>query len=63
LSDDDVKLAQMHNVVVVPAINRFRYEVETHRQQAAADIRRMQKLEVFQFQIDSQYDDLFLPKP
>ena len=54
-----VRLAQEHHVMVVTAINTFRYDARQHREKAAADIKRLRELGVTQFQIDSVYDDAF----
>ena len=54
-----IKLANQHEVTVVPAINTFRYEAARHHEQAASDIQRLRALGVSHFQIDSIYGESF----
>ncbi|MDG2382553.1 MAG: glycerophosphodiester phosphodiesterase family protein [Pirellulaceae bacterium] len=56
LDKEIIDLARQHQVVVVAAINTFRYPPEQHRRLAAEDIRRLKKLGVTHFQIDSVYE-------
>ncbi len=53
---DVVALCRKHGVAVVPSINTFHYLTGSHLEQAAADIRRLKKLGVSEFQIDSVYE-------
>ena len=56
LDAETVKLAQEHDVLVVPSVNVFHYSPEHHHQLARADISRLKKLGVTYFQIDSVYE-------
>ena len=46
-------------VLVIPALNTFRYDKSTHRAQAKADADAMVNADVDGFQIDSVYQDYF----
>jgi hypothetical protein len=59
LEPGDIALLKSAGVLVVPAINTFRYSAENHLEQAEADIRRLTKEGVDGFQMDSVYDSLF----
>jgi hypothetical protein len=59
LDTTTVRLAQHHEVHVVPAVNTFRYQGDNSFQQAADDVRRLRALGVHRFQIDSVYEPLF----
>ena len=50
-------------VLVIPAVNTFRYEASTHREDARADITRLLGAEVDGFQIDSIYQGYFGIEP
>lgn len=56
LSEATVRLAQGAGVPVVPSVNVFHYPEEGHALRAADDIRRLRKLGVTVFQIDSVYE-------
>ncbi|XOV69564.1 MAG: glycerophosphodiester phosphodiesterase [Verrucomicrobiota bacterium] len=59
LEPGDIALLKSAGVLVLPAINTFRYSAENHLEQAEADIRRLTEEGVDGFQIDSVYDSLF----
>jgi glycerophosphoryl diester phosphodiesterase len=60
---DDLPRLQREGALILPAINTFRYPAAEHETLAQADIRRLQKLGVDGFQIDSAYQQHFeLPK-
>ncbi len=56
LDAETVKLARRQGVVVVPSVNIFHYPPEKHHKLAESDIRRLRKLGVKYFQIDSVYE-------
>lgn len=57
LDKETVELAQQHGVPVVPSVNIFHYLGGNHLSKAAADIHRLRKLGVEEFQIDSVYEE------
>ena len=59
LEPGDVAMLKSAGVLVVPAINTFRYSAENHFEKAEADIMRLTREGVDGFQIDSVYDDFF----
>lgn len=60
LDADTVELARTSGVPIVAAMNIHHYRGEDGGQRAYDDLRRMQKLEIQKFQIDSAYDRWFL---
>lgn len=61
--EDDSARWQREGVLILPAINTFRYPADRHEELAARDIVRLQKLGVDGFQIDSVYQRHFgLPR-
>ncbi|MEM9657951.1 MAG: glycerophosphodiester phosphodiesterase family protein, partial [Planctomycetota bacterium] len=56
MTDETIALAQRHGVQIVPSINIFHYPQEQHLQRAETDIRRLRRLGVRCFQIDSAYE-------
>lgn len=67
LTPEQVKFAQQHGVPVVPSVNAFHYVQGGHgtkggadpMKDGTADIKRLQKLGVTEFQIDSVYEPAF----
>ncbi len=59
LPDERVRDLQHQGKLVIPAINTFRYESDTHLADAQADIERLTAAGVDGFQIDSVYQHLF----
>ena len=57
LTTDKVAMLHAHGVLVIPAVNTFRYEAETHLTDARADIKRLTAAGVDGIQIDSVYQD------
>lgn len=53
---ETVELARSRGVDVVPSINTFHYPAATHLESADQDIRRLKKLGITCFQIDSVYE-------
>ena len=60
MTDETVKLAQKHGVLVVPSVNTFHYQSD-HLSCARADIERLKELGVTHFQIDSVYESFCRP--
>jgi glycerophosphoryl diester phosphodiesterase len=61
LTEEQVRFAQKHRVTVVPSVNTFHY-AQTGKDPLAAgsdDIRRLRKMGVTEFQIDSVYEPAF----
>jgi glycerophosphoryl diester phosphodiesterase len=61
LPDERVEELKNAGILLLPAINTFRYSAATHEADAAADIRRLRRAGVHGFQIDSVYQELFWP--
>lgn len=59
MPNDMIHRAQEAGVLVIPAINQFRYQGDHDQRQARADIRRLESAGVDGFQIDSIYRDAF----
>jgi glycerophosphoryl diester phosphodiesterase len=59
MSEETVRWAQARAVPVVPSINTFHYGEEDPMKRGEQDIRRLRKLGVTEFQIDSVYDGLW----
>ncbi|MBD3275106.1 MAG: hypothetical protein GF372_07335 [Candidatus Marinimicrobia bacterium] len=59
LPDDHIKVLKANKAYIIPALNYFRYEPETHLIDAATDARRLKRAGVHGFQIDSVYEHLF----
>ena len=62
LPSEMVAKYQERGLLVIPALNTFRYEEEGHRGDAKADSIRLRNASVDGFQIDSVYQDFFRPK-
>lgn len=62
LDAERVEFARKHGVEVVPSVNTFHYSsnFEESVKLGSADIRKLKKLGVTQFQIDSVYEPAFL---
>jgi hypothetical protein len=61
LTEDQVRFAQKHGVPVVPTVNTFHY-ADTGKdavEAGSADIQRLRRLGVTDFQIDSVYEPAF----
>jgi glycerophosphoryl diester phosphodiesterase len=61
LTPDQVRFAQKHGVSVVPSVNTFHYAPDggDPASKGSADIRRLMRLGVTEFQIDSEYEPAF----
>ena len=59
LTADKAHDLQARGALVIPAINTFRYDAATHREDARADAKRLLEAGVDGFQIDSVYQDDF----
>ena len=59
LPDEHITILKQNRAYIIPAINYFRYNPETHLTEAAEDVRRLQQVGVHGFQIDSVYEHLF----
>jgi hypothetical protein len=56
MGEDTVRWAQSQGIPVVPSINTFHYANNRPMERGSADIARLRKLGVSEFQIDSVYD-------
>ncbi|MBI2424785.1 MAG: hypothetical protein HYV27_18285 [Candidatus Hydrogenedentes bacterium] len=63
LDEQKLQTLKAAGILIIPAINIFRYEQTRHLEDAAADVTRMNAAGVHGFQIDSVYQHLFGPKP
>lgn len=61
LDRETVTLARRLGVPVVASVNIFHYEDTDHRTAAPADIARLRRLGVTEFQIDSVYEEFLSP--
>ena len=61
LQPEMIELANQHRVTVVPSINTFHYGADLAKsiEQGSADVRRMRKMGIKEFQIDSAYQPAF----
>ncbi|WP_320178419.1 neutral/alkaline non-lysosomal ceramidase N-terminal domain-containing protein [Roseovarius pacificus] len=59
LTADHAKALQAEGILVIPAINTFRYDSATHAEDARNDAERLLDAGVDGFQIDSVYGDYF----
>ena len=59
LPDDHIKTLKTNRAYIIPGINYFRYDPDTHLTDAAKDARRLKHAGVHGFQIDSVYEHLF----
>lgn len=59
LDEATVQWAQEQGITIVPSINTFHYKSENAMDEAKADIERLKKMGITEFQIDSEYDRWF----
>jgi hypothetical protein len=59
LPSEMVAKYQDHGLLVIPALNTFRYKAESHQADAKTDATRLRNANVDGFQIDSVYQDFF----